>query len=93
MHLETLLQKIWNDVIATLKSQYDGILGKSNGAGRQQLAFIQQWSSSPFLDKIELLSPFWDFYINNGRNFVSNKEKKGIKRKISLNEFSRALMS
>mgnify|MGYP007007544202 CR=1 FL=1 len=45
VHQVTLLQEIWSEVVvATPMSQYDGIVGGSNRAERQRLAFIQQWS-------------------------------------------------
>ena len=47
-----LLQEIWSESIATLKSQYDGLKGGSDGVERQRIAFIQQWSSSPFLESV-----------------------------------------
>ena len=47
-----LMQEIWSEVVATLKSQYDGLKGDSDGVERQLLAFIQQWSSSPFLESM-----------------------------------------
>ena len=46
--------KIWSEVVATLKNQYNGIIGGSDGVERQQLAFIQQQLSSPFLESMGL---------------------------------------
>ena len=46
-----LMQEIWSEVVAPLNSQYDGLDG-SDGVERQQLAFIQQWSSSPFIESV-----------------------------------------
>ena len=43
-----------NQGVATLKSQYDDIMGRSNGAEIQRLAVIQQWLSSPFLELVGL---------------------------------------
>ena len=51
-HPIMLMQEIWSEVVATLKSQYDGLKGGSDGVERQRLAFIQQWSSSPFLESV-----------------------------------------
>ena len=47
-----LMQEIWREVVATLKSQYGGRKGGSDGVERQQLVFIQLWSSSPFLELV-----------------------------------------
>ena len=47
-----LMQEIWSEVVATLKSQYDGLKDDSDGVERQRLAFIQQWSSSPFIESM-----------------------------------------
>ena len=47
-----LLQEIWSESVATLKSQYDGLKGDSDGVERQRIAFIQQWMSSPFLESV-----------------------------------------
>ena len=51
-HPTRLLQEIWSETVATLKSQYDGLKGDSDGVERQRIAFIQQWSSSPFLESV-----------------------------------------
>ena len=51
-HLIMLMQDIWSQVVATLKSQYDGLKGRSDGVERQRIAFIQQWSCSPFLELV-----------------------------------------
>ena len=51
-HPTRLLQEIWSEIVATLKSQYDGLKGGSNGVERQRIAFIQQWLSSPFLESV-----------------------------------------
>ena len=48
-HQTMLMQEIWS-VVATWKSQCDGLTGGTDGAEIQRLAFIQQWSSSPFLE-------------------------------------------
>ena len=40
------------EVVATLKCQYNGLNGGYDGVERQQLAFIQQLSSSPFLESV-----------------------------------------
>ena len=58
-----LMQEIWSEVVATLKSQYDGLKGGSNGVERQILAFIQQWSSSPFSESVEPSWPYKDLHI------------------------------
>ena len=42
VHQAMLLQEIWSDVVATLKSQYYGLKAGSDGVERQRLAFIQQ---------------------------------------------------
>ena len=42
VHPVMLMQEIWSEVVATLKSQYDGLKGGSDGVERQRLAFIQQ---------------------------------------------------
>ena len=47
-----LMQEIWSEIVATLKSQYDGLKGGSYGVERQRITFIQQWSSSPFLESV-----------------------------------------
>ena len=47
-----IMQEIWSEVVATLKSQYDGLKGSSDGVERQQLAYIQQWAPSPFLESV-----------------------------------------
>ena len=54
VHPTRLMQEIWSEVVATLKSQYDGLKlkGGSVGVERQRIAFIQQWSSSPFLESV-----------------------------------------
>ena len=54
MHLTMLMQEIWSEVVATLKSQYGGLTGGSDGVERQRLAFIQQWSSSPTLESMDV---------------------------------------
>ena len=51
-HPTMLLQEIWSESVATLKSQYDGLKGGSDGVERKRIAFIQQWSSSPFLESV-----------------------------------------
>ena len=48
------LYNLWTFASSTLKSQYNGLTGKTDGAERQRLAFIQQWSSSPFLESVGL---------------------------------------
>ena len=35
-----LMQEIWSEVVATLKSQSDGLKGDSDGVERQRLAFV-----------------------------------------------------
>ena len=50
MHQAMSLQEIWSEVVATLKSKYNGLKGGSDGVEKQRLAFIQQWLSSPFLE-------------------------------------------
>ena len=48
------MQEIWSEIVAILKSQYDGLKGGSDGVERQRITFIQQWSSSPFLESVGL---------------------------------------
>mgnify|MGYP006973822640 CR=1 FL=1 len=54
---------------ATLKSQYDGYKGDSDGVERQRLAFIQQWSSSPFLELVGIHIR-WNYCKIKGRSFI-----------------------
>ena len=54
VHQTILLQEIWSEVVVTLKSKYDGLRGGFDGVERQRLAFIIQWSSSPFLESMGL---------------------------------------
>ena len=49
-----LMQEIWSEVVATLKIKYDGLKGDSNGVEKQGLAFIQQWSTSPFIESVSI---------------------------------------
>ena len=55
--------EIWSEVVVMLKSQYDGKSG-SDGAERQQLAFIQQ-QSSPFLESAGLHIR-WNYGVPSG---------------------------
>ena len=48
----TLYMVLQMEVVATLKCQYNGLNGGYDGVERQQLAFIQQLSSSPFLESV-----------------------------------------
>ena len=50
-HPVMLIQEIWSEVVATPKSQYDGLIDGSDGVERR-LALIQQWSSSPFIELV-----------------------------------------
>ena len=38
--MEFRIGEIWSEVVATLKSQYDGLAGGSDEVERQRLAFI-----------------------------------------------------
>ena len=58
------MQEICSEVVATLKMQYDGLNGGSDGVVRQQLAFIQQWSSSPFLESMGIHIR-WNYRVPN----------------------------
>ena len=61
-----LMQEIWSEDATTMKSQYDGLKGGSNGVERQRIAFIQQWSYSRVSGhphKMELSHPYRDLCI------------------------------
>ena len=60
-----LLQEIWSESVATLKSQYDSLKGGSDGVERQRIAFIQQWSSSPFLESVDIHIR-WNYHVPTG---------------------------
>ena len=64
-HPTRLMQEIWSEIVATLKSQYDGLKGDSDGVERQRIAFIQQWSSSPFLELVGIHIR-WNYRISTG---------------------------
>ena len=60
-----LKQEVWSEVVVTLKSQYDSLTGGYDGVERQRLAFIQQWSSFPFLESINIHIR-WNYRITTG---------------------------
>ena len=64
-HPTRLMQEIWSEIVATLKRQYDGLKGGSDGVERQRMAFIQQWSSSPFLESVGLHIR-WNYRVPSG---------------------------
>ena len=64
-HPTRLMQEIWSEIVATLKSQYDGLKGDSDGVERQRIAFIQQWSSSPFLELVGIHIR-WNYRVPSG---------------------------
>ena len=64
-HPTRLLQEIQSEIVAPLKSQYDGLKGGSEGVERQQIAFIQQWSSSPFLESVGIHIR-WNYRVPTG---------------------------
>ena len=64
-HPIMLMQEIWSEVVATLKSQYDGLNGGSDEVEKQQLAFIQQWSCSPFLESVGIHIR-WNYRVPTG---------------------------
>ena len=64
-HPTRLMQEIWSEIVPTLKSQYDGLKGDSDGVERQRIAFIQQWSSSPFLESVGIHIR-WNYRVPSG---------------------------
>ena len=46
-----LMQEIWSEDVATLKSQCNGLTGGSDGVERQRLAFINNGRPRPFLSQ------------------------------------------
>ena len=59
------IYNLWTFASSTLKSQYNGLTGRTDGAERQQLAFIQQWLFSPFLEPMGLHIT-WNYRIPTG---------------------------
>ena len=60
-----LMQQIWSEIVATLKSQYDGLKDDSDGVERPRLAFIVlclSWVSG-HPHKMKLSRPYRDLYI------------------------------
>ena len=90
MYLVMLMQWICNEVVGTLKSQYDGFTGVSDGIERQRIAFIQQWSYSSFIE-LAGIHIRWNYgvpkricilhslsikkFITNGRSFLWKKNR------------------
>ena len=50
-HPTTLIQEIWSEVVATLKSQYDGLKGGSDRVEGKRLAFVNNGRPLPFLSQ------------------------------------------